>query len=179
MQKNIKMKKIYRFLSILFLGFLFIQCSSEETTSGDTLFVNDVAFPVGDNGGIGDFYNTTMFHAGVDSDDYNVREFTIVKGNSSSEEDADTIHLTILYPIGQSIDGTYNLGFDSSYVMCFFSNSSETFGIGENAATGTVTITDNGNNNFKIVFNNVVLENETATASKSITGYCAPTFMQF
>lgn len=178
------MKKIYQFLSILVLGFLFIQCTSEETTSGDMLFVNDIAFPIGANGGLGDFHNITMFHAGVDSDDYNLRTFTIVKGNSTSEEDADTINLSIFYPVSQSIDGTYNLDFDSAalpstYALCVFANSTETFGDGENAATGTVTITDNGNNNFKIVFNNAVLTSETIAGSKTITGYCAPTFMQF
>ncbi|RTY89820.1 hypothetical protein [Flavobacterium sp. GT3R68] len=178
------MKKIYRFLSFLVLAFLFIQCTGEETTSGDTMFVNDVAFPIGANGGIGSFYNSTMFHAGTSTGDYNIRTFTIVKANSTSEEDADTINLSIFYPVSQSIDGTYNLDFNSSalpstYAVCVFANSAETFGDGENAATGTVTITDNGNNNFKIVFNNVVLTKEATGGSKTITGYCAPTFMQF
>lgn len=173
------MKKIYRFLSILVLGFLFIQCSS-ETTSSDTLFVNDVAFPVGGNGGVGAFYNFTMFQA---TDEYNIRTFTIVKANSTSQVNGDTITLSIFYPVGQSIDGTYNLNFESAalpstYALCVFANSTETFGDGENEATGTVTITDNGTNNFKIVFNSAVLTNETV-ASKTITGYCETTFMQF
>lgn len=173
-------------LSVLILGVVNTQCSSDNNDSSatqndtHTLWVNDTPFAIATNQ-VGGLFNTTQFMAGTAiNGGTNVRTFTMVN-QAVSISDVKTIMLTVSFPnVGASINGTYpimqTLSNTENAALIAYQESDNTFGGGEFNATGSVTITDNGNNNFKLVFNNVVVQGATSTNTKTLTGYCQPTF---
>lgn len=181
------MKKIIS-LALFFLFACLLGCSSDSSTeqSNGTLFVNNNPFAVGTNTPPGDIHNSTLFTQGDPTDpfDQNVRTFTIVDTVTM-----ETITLSILYPASTStINGTYivnetNPGTNLSYGICTYDILGGTnghFGGQPAFASGSVTVTDFGSNNFKLVFSNVLLkENTTPAITKTITGYCETNFYQF
>jgi hypothetical protein len=181
------MKKIFQAAGILILGLSLTQCTKEQIVEAIVpaghLYVNGTAFPIGSNI-INSAYNNTNFHqGGPGAAQLNSRTFSILKGTTTSQANAETINLNVSYPGNQaSINGTYPLDIAdvttaATYGICGFTDSNTTFGVQPQNSTGTVTITDNGNNNFKIVFTNVTLKNSNAAlGSKVITGYVETTF---
>lgn len=182
------MKKILNLLFLFTSLFLLTKCSSDDSSTTNNegpLFVNGVTYQIGTNSS-GNTYNSTMYSS---STNYKTRTFTILRGSSTTPENSESINLTISYPIAQSsINGTYNLTVDatdaiatnSAYSICSLDTFNSTYG-GENIfASGTVTVVDNGNNNFKLTFNSVTLKNQDSptTDTRTIIGFCQTTFTQ-
>lgn len=171
-------------LSVLILGLVNTQCSSDNsdanaTDNTHTLWVNDIPFVIATNS-INGLFNSTMFQAGELDGPPNVRTF-IIANQMVSESDIKVITLTVSFPNTQSsINGTYpitqTISNTGNSAIFGYRDSDGTFGGGEFNATGSVTITDNGNNNFKLVFNDVVAQSVSSTNTKTLTGYCQPTF---
>jgi uncharacterized protein YcfL len=180
------MKKIYTLLSLLVFCICLTSCTSDSDTSTEQtgpLFVNNVTFSIGTNTPPGDIHNVTLFQPGnpTDPTGTSTRTFTIVDSVT-----LETITLAVLYPSSQSnINGTYvinesNPGMATHYALCYYDiQGGAHFGGQPAFASGSVTITDNGANNFKIVFNTAVLKDNAAPAStKTITGYCETAFYE-
>jgi len=182
------MKKILSTFALFLIYISLTGCSSDSTTeqSSGTLFVNNNPFAVGTNTPPSDIHNTTMFTQGDPTNPFSqsVRTFTLVDSVTM-----ETISLSILYPAStSSINGTYivdetNPGTNLNYAICTYdilSGSGGHFGGQPSFASGSVSVTDYGSNNFKLVFNNVLLkENTTPTLTKTITGYCETSFYVF
>lgn len=183
------MKKILNLLIVLTISLLFVKCSNDDesrtNTPEGTLFVNGSTFQIGTNSA-GNSYNTSIY---TESSVYRNRTFTILKGNSTTPENSESITFVLYSPKSQAnINGTYDLTVNSmdamsnstSYSFCSLENFNHTYGGDYIFASGTVTVVDNGNNNFKLTFNNVVLKNQDSpTDTKTITGYCQATFQTF
>lgn len=184
-----KMKKILNLLIVLTISLLFVKCSNDDesrtNTPEGTLFVNGSTFQIGTNSA-GNSYNTSIY---TESSVYRNRTFTILKGNSTTPENSESITFVLYSPKSQAnINGTYDLTVNSmdamsnstSYSFCSLENFNHIYGGDYIFASGTVTVVDNGNNNFKLTFNNVVLKNQDSpTDTKTITGYCQATFQTF
>jgi len=181
------MNKIYKLATILFLALSLVNCSNDDDAPSGTLFVNNENFIIGTNVAPSALHNNTTFMpGGTDAEDYNTRGFFITNGDATTEANAKVVSVIIRYPTGQaSINGTYgivdiNEANPGAFVACSFSDSTGEFGGDPDTTTGTITVTDNGNNNFKLVFNNIVLKDiEGGTATKTITGYCQTGFYSF
>lgn len=118
----------------------------------------------------------THFQAGVENGMNNVRTFHLIKTGTNINS-TEAIQLTILYPFGQnSVNGTYSFNFDDveenfAQGMYVTGTSGYVFN------TGTITVTDMGENKFKLVLNNVVsalMTDESNT--KTVTGSFEGTF---
>lgn len=180
------MRKILNLLFLFTSAFLLTECSSDDSSTTNNegpLFVNGVTYQIGTNSS-GNTFNSTMYSS---SNNYKTRTFTILRGSSTTPENSESINLIINYPITQSsINGTYDLTVDSNdaiatnsaYTICSLETFNSSYG-GENIfASGSVTIVDNGNNNFKLTFNNANLKNQDSptTDSRLISGFCQTTF---
>ncbi|UUC43929.1 hypothetical protein [Flavobacterium cerinum] len=179
------MKRVLIILSVITLGLTNIQCSNDNDDviarqdDTHTLWVNDMPFVIAANQP-GASFNTTQFMTAPTNNTAKVRTFIMVN-QMESVSDMKTITLAVSYPATQAtINGTYpimqTLSFDENSALISYMDSDGGFGGEEFNATGSVTITDNGNNNYKLVFNNVITQGVTSSGTKTITGYCQPTF---
>lgn len=179
------MKKIFSLLLVTSISLLFVKCSNDDSSPNNPegpLFVNGTTYQIGTNA-TGNDYNSTIYSQ---SSNYKTRTFTILRGSSTTQENSESINLIINYPTSQtSINGTYDLSVDSmdaiavnaSHSNCALETFSNTYGGDYIFSSGTVNVVDNGNNNLKLTFNNVVLKNkDSPTDTKIITGYCQTTF---
>lgn len=166
------------------LTFLFNRSKNEDVveiikpeTTNDNLFVNGVVFPVGN-----ETTNVTMYRVSP-SETFKTRSFTIVKKTTTSQQDSETVSVVINYPSNQlSVNGTYTVSTvantqNSNIAVCSYSNFNNDFdGPQPTASPATVKVTDNGNNNYKLEFNNVIVKSGNLT--KIITGYTQANFRQ-
>lgn len=182
--KKNKIKKI-RLLSLLFLSLISVQCSTsnDNASTTGTLFVNDVNFQIGTNVAPNAIYNATLFQNTTDPDFFNFRIFNITDSSVSSATNVKNITLVFAYPGLAYLNGTYSLSQEENvdgipFVSCSYIEGSNEFGGSSDLSTGTVKVTDLGSNNFKLEFNNAVLQNDSGV-TKTITGFCSPTFSNF
>jgi hypothetical protein len=177
------MKKITYLLSFLFLYASLTGCSSDSSSDPvGTLFVNGNNFPIGTNGALG-IPNTSFFHQATSSTDLNSRSFNIANGTFNGQN----ITVIVNYPpTASTINGTYivnepNQATATSYATASYTDialPATSFGGASAFASGSVTIMDNGSNNFTVTFNNVVLkDNANPAITRTITGYAQATFM--
>lgn len=118
----------------------------------------------------------THFQAGAENGMSNVRTFHLMKIGTNVNS-MEAIQLTILYPLEQSsVNGTYSFNFDDveeNFAQGMYMKGTSGYVFN----TGTIAVTDMGNNKFKLVLSNVVcalMADETNT--KTITGSFEGTF---
>jgi hypothetical protein len=184
------MKKITSFLFVVLLSNLFVNCSNSSSTAPTptppttltTILENGVVFPVGINAGQ-NTYTSTLFLPALGATGLNQRGFIMTKSTLPTS----IIDVRIFYPPTQtSINGTYTLGtFNGgnnngipkivATNVDYFANG--TFNSDSPASSGSVKITDNGNNNYKLEFINLKLVGQSgATGTKTFTGYIETNF---
>ncbi|MDI1255706.1 MAG: hypothetical protein PSV16_06360 [Flavobacterium sp.] len=174
------MKKL--FLGMAALVLLFSSCSGSDDGGSASvtshIMINGTLFTPDANTGM--LQNiVTSFQAGSNSGAANTRVFAL-NNQGTSLSDSKSIEVIVTYPFSQaSIDGTYLLdGGLSGNVNNYAGGSIFDSGAFLSFASGTVTVTDLGNNKFKLEFNNAVAENfldETVTST--VTGYFQGTFV--
>jgi len=159
---------------------MFSSCSSDD--SGDatasfvsTISIDGVAFiPATPNNPVASPI-ATSFEAGVNNGESNLRIFHMLKtGTIGDINGMESIQLSVFYPTTQtSVNGTYDFDFNMEEISDPYIQGSYTQGMSmETFQDGTITVTDLGNNKFKIVFNNVV----TTQSQMGITGSIEGTF---
>ncbi|MFC6095962.1 hypothetical protein ACFPVY_04840 [Flavobacterium qiangtangense] len=159
------MKKL--FYAVAVMAFMFTGCSSDDDSSNaeaTNIMIDNV--PFNQSGAVAPFFSaSTMF----DSDDESkMRSFQLASfGNGTSA--AEQIALYITYPASQaSINGTYPVdSFDDANADGGYMKGEDGYFFEE----GTVTVTDLGNNKYKLQFNNVIAVDEAETLpNKTFTG---------
>lgn len=171
------MKKIFLCLTAIAM---FSSCSSDDSGEATASFVSTIAIdgvafiPATPNNPIASPI-ATSFEAGVNNGESNLRTFHMLKtGEVGDINGMESIQLSVIYPATQtSVDGTYDFDFNMEEFSDPYIQGLYMRGMGmETFQDGTITVTDLGNNKFKIVFNNVV----TAENQTSITGNIEGTF---
>ncbi|HEX8268595.1 MAG TPA: hypothetical protein VF581_01770 [Flavobacterium sp.] len=178
------MKKLFRIIPMIMLGLLFAQCGEDDNSSDSdgTLFVNGEDFELGTNNEPNEIYNTVLVSGGGG---YIVRTFTIAK-DVSSTDDVDAIEVTIFQESNGDLDGTYQFRAGETvpetgeFATGAYYATAEQESFGTQNISGSVTVTDLGNLNYKLQFNNVVMgSDEGSVGSKTITGYAELQFSGF
>lgn len=159
------MKKL--FLALTAVTLMFTSCSSDDSDSnvaGSNISISGVAFNA--SGAVAPFFNaSTLFQADGDT---NTRLFQLTSFSSTANS-TEQLAVTINYPASQtSINGTYPVdSFEDVSADGGYTIGQETYFFEE----GTVTVTDLGNNKFKLQFNNVTaVEFDEVLPNKTITG---------
>lgn len=167
------MKKL--FFAFAAMSLLLTGCSSDDSDSDPNseptnIMIDNV--PFNQSGAVAPFFNAyTMYQADSES---KVRTFQLASlgtGVSSSEQ----LTLSVTYPASQtSIDGTYPVdSFEDVSADGGYMKGEEAYFFEE----GTVTVTDLGNNKYKLQFNNVIaVEFDEVLPNKTITGSYQGTF---
>ena len=166
------MKKLFLVCTLFVLSVTLVNCSADSNETS-TLFVDGTPFKIGVNS-TQRFYNSIVY-----SDDHRI-VFSIVE-KTEAGVDPNVIELDFYYT-GGVINGTYPIYstgfmgvFPDNYVQGDYNSPSIYFGDAEVA--GTITITDLGNKKFKLQFNNAVFTaNDNSGMTRTITGFCQPTF---
>ena len=184
LDKQNHMKKLFRIIPMIMLGLLFAQCGEDDNSSDSdgTLFVNGEDFELGTNNEPNEIYNTVLVSGGGG---YIVRTFTIAK-DVSSTDDVDAIEVTIFQESNGDLDGTYQFRAGETvpetgeFATGAYYATAEQESFGTQNISGSVTVTDLGNLNYKLQFNNVVMgSDEGSVGSKTITGYAELQFSGF
>jgi hypothetical protein len=144
------MNRIFQIL-ILLLSLTLIQCSTDET-SNESLLVNGAEFKIGSNSG-SKIYNVL---ASENDNGFLVRVY------EKAASPARIINILVRHEPG-SHSGTYTLrnNFSAPGIAGIEITDDQNHYIAGGSIdgpTGTITVTDFGNNTFKIVFNDVVLD---------------------
>ena len=158
--------KTYIKVAILFLSLTLIQCSADDNAPATSLTYNGSEFKLGS----GSAYNTYK----NESDRgiwLNIRE------NGTAE--AKNILITLNHAPG-SHTGTYELRNNLAApgiagIAIRDDEGKQLVGGSTVGPSGTVTIEDYGNHKFKVTFNDVILDQDSAVAT-SIEGNCTLTF---
>ena len=117
---------------------------------------------------------TTSVHEGADGQ--TMRVFSLVK-QTSNIQTIEMMQVSIIYPTTQSnVNGTYTFDFFSAeediFAQGMYSKGQVNFWF-EN---GTVTVTDLGDDKFKLQFNNAIMKDFDEVETKTVTGYFEGTF---
>jgi len=159
------MKKII--FAIAVVASMFTSCSSDDNDSNveaTNIMIDNV--PFNQSGAVAPFFSAnTMFDS---DDDSKMRSFQLASfGNGTSP--AEQITLFITYPASQaSVNGTYPVdSFDDASADGGYMRGEDGYFFEE----GSVTVTDLGNNKYKLQFNNVIAVDEAETLpNKTFTG---------
>jgi hypothetical protein len=159
------MKKL--FFAFTALTLLLTGCSSDDSDSnseGTNILIDNVAFNA--SGAVYPFFNANTVYQEDSQSKVRLFQLASFSGNTNSTEQ---LSVSISYPVAQtSINGTYP-------VDSFEDTSADGgYSIGDEAyffEGGTVTVTDLGNNKYKLQFNNVIaVEFDEVLPNKTITG---------
>jgi len=169
------MKKTYLLSLIAFMSFLFIQCSSDDSSrvQNGTLLVNGNTFALGTNAP-GDVRNSIL-SGGVSG--FYTTAFSITK-NTTDPTDLDVITITIVNDQPNRVDGTYSFANENdqdaleNYAVGGYFSAANNSDYGTGQVTGTVKITKISGNTYKLEFNNVSMGRSGTSDAKTITGYC-------
>ncbi|RZK11160.1 MAG: hypothetical protein EOO46_07755 [Flavobacterium sp.] len=162
---------------------MFSACSSDdsgsntnpETNFESTISISGVAFIPGGSSDVFGSPLVTSLTEGTNNGLTNVRTFHMIQTGAMGDIAAvKSLNINLLYPINQtSINGTYGFEYNENnptadpYILGSYMQGMNM----EAYAEGTITVTDLGNNKFKLVFNNVV-----TNGGKTITGSIEGTF---
>lgn len=172
------MKKLFLCLTAIAM---FTSCSSDDsgsTTSPTTSFESNIlidgaAFVPGSPNNLLGNPLGTAFTEGINNGQSNVRIFQMVKTGAMGDIQAvQSLNLSLIYPAAQtSINGTYGFDYNEDNPMATpYIQGSYMKGMNMEPYTdGTITVTDLGNNKFKLVFNNVAT-NQGSSIAGSIEG---------
>lgn len=160
---------------------ILVSCSKSDSTSVNNttesnLKINGVSFFPGTNNNTSN-YVVTSYEAGVLNGDANSRFFGF-NTDSQAVSELESLQIEVVYSSTQTNgDGTYSLtdlSNFSNYAQGSFSKGLTQYSF----TSGSVIISDIGNNKFKVEFNNAVLVNfEDSTDVKTLTGYYKGTFI--
>lgn len=159
--------KTYLKVAILFLSLTLIQCSADDNTPSASLTYNGAEFKLG---------NGSTFNTYKNESDRGI--WLNIRENGSA--DAKNILITLNHASG-SHTGTYELRNNMTApgiagVTIMDDDGKQLAGGNTNGPSGTVTVEDYGNHKFKVTFNDVVLDQDSATET-SIEGNCTLTFV--
>lgn len=167
------MKKIATLAIVLLTCFSLVRCTSDDST-GDSgmLTVNGSEFLLGTN-------TSTLVYNRIRSKSDTGIWLEITENPSSGN--ARIISVFASHEVGTH-NGTYILkndqiasGIAIPALMDAETGEQIAGGSDESQPLGTITITDQGSNRFKLSFDGVVLDPETATET-TISGSCSKTF---
>ena len=175
------MKKL--FLGMAAVTMLFTSCSGSDDDGASAsldshIMIDGTLFTPDANTGMMENVMTS-FQAGTNNGAANTRIFGL-NNQGTSLSDSKSIEVTVTYPASQaSINGTYLLdGGASGNVNNYAGGSIFDSGAFLSFESGTVTVTDLGNNKFKLEFNNAVAANFLDdTITSTVTGYFQGTFV--
>ena len=159
------MKKL--FFAVFTMAAMFTGCSSDDSDSNGAatnVMINGVAF--NQSGAVAPFFSASTVYQEDGETKVRLFQLTSFSGNLNSTEQ---LSLSITYPSTQtSINGTYPVdSFEDTSADGGYSISEESYFFEE----GTVTVTDLGNNKYKLQFNNVIaVEYDEVLPNKTITG---------
>ena len=162
---------------------MFSACSSDdsgsdtnpETSFESTISIDGVAFVPGGSSNVFGSPLGTSLTEGINNGESNVRIFQMVQTGAMGDIEAmKSLNINLIYPANQTnINGTYGFEYNENDPMGDpYIQGSYMQGMNMEPYTeGTITVTDLGNNNFKLVFNNVA-----TSGGKTITGNIEGTF---
>lgn len=172
------MKKFLMALTAVSL--MFTGCSGDDDASpvnnNDNDFVSTIQIenePFTPSGGA-----NAAITSYIENSETTMRSFLMTK-QTTNIQTLETLSVSIVYPSGQaSINGTYTFDFfnsDDSHAMGMYmkGQGSESLSFED----GTITVTDMGNNKYKLQFNNAKMEDFDETETRTVTGYFEGTFM--
>lgn len=167
------MKKILFLLT--FVSILLSSCSSNDSSSSiateSKIKIDGVDFVPGTNVNPIN-YVITSFEANIVNGTANSRFFGF-QNDSDVISDLKSLQIEVVYPVAQtSINGTYSLTDLSNFTN--YAQGAYSIGLSQYQFTsGSVIISDLGNNKYKVEFiNNAVLTNfDDSSDTKTITGY--------
>ena len=177
------MKKLFLCLTAIVM---FSACSSDdsgsttnptnpETSIESTISIDGVAFVPGSPNNLMGNPLVTNLTEGINNGQSNIRIFQMVQAEAMNDIGAiKSLNINLTYPANQAnINGTYGFEYNEDDPMADpYILGSYMQGMNMQPYTeGTITVTDLGNNKFKLVFNNVV-----ASQGSSITGSVEGTF---
>lgn len=118
----------------------------------------------------------TTFTEGVNNGEARVRTFHMIK-STANVATMEAIQVSVIYPVTQaSVTGTYEFNYDTidpnlmAQGMYMIGTSGYTFG------AGSMTVTDLGDNKFKLEFDSVIATNIMNQEQRTVTGYIEGTF---
>jgi hypothetical protein len=162
------MKRFIQLLLIVLTSLTLIQCSSDDNGSNEMLLVNGTEFKLGNSAS----WNVIKF----ENDGY--ISLNLLEKTDSAQR---SLGIAANYHDANSVNGTYALRSDMStpgvanIALYAVENETQLAGGAEVQPTGTIAVTDLGNNKYKIEFNNVVLDPGSASET-TISGSLTKTF---
>jgi hypothetical protein len=167
------MKKLILFLS--FFGM--IACSSSDEDNLGLMYASNIK--VGGEPFIPTKYTETdpwsiftRFEAGIEGTDTNRRTFRFLSYHDD-QQFIDEIYVSVAFPSSQEkADGTYVFNADNQNASAYYRIGTAYFSF----VSGTVSVTELGNNNFKLKFTTIMARDSYDGAEKTVTGYFKGTF---